>query len=81
MWGGWGWYGPYSWWGPDPYIRSRVTTYNVGTLVVDLFDAESKRAIWSATAEDVVPDTPAEINADIDNAIAKMFQGFPPGTR
>lgn len=81
MWGGWGWYGPYSWWGPDPYMRSRVTSYNVGTLVVDMFDAKSKRAIWSATAEDVIPDTPSEINADIDNAVAKMFLDFPPGPR
>ena len=81
MWGGWGWYGPYSWWGPGPYARSRVTSYTVGTLVVDLFDTSTKRAIWSAMAEDVVPDTPAEINADIDNAIAKMFIGFPPGSR
>ena len=80
MWGGWGWYGPYSWWGPTPYTRSRVTSYGVGTLVVDMFDADSKRAIWSGMAEDVIPDTVAERNADIDNAVAKMFQGFPPGS-
>lgn len=78
MWGGWGWYGPYSWWGPTPYARSRVTSYAVGTLVVDMFDARTKRAIWSGMAEDVVPDTVAERNADIDNAIAKMFMDFPP---
>ena len=58
-----------------------MTSYTVGTLVVDMFDAGTKRAIWSAMAEDVVPDTPAEINADIDNAIARMFIGFPPGNR
>jgi len=79
MWGGWGWYGPYSWWGPAPYARSRVTSYTVGTLVVDLFDTATRRAIWSATAEDVVPDSPAEVNADIDAAVAKMFADFPPG--
>lgn len=81
MWRGWGWYGPYSWYGPAPRTRTRVTSYTVGTLVVDMFDTRSKRAIWSATAEDAVPDTPAAINADIDAAVAKMFQGFPPGTR
>src|SRR5690606_32476232 len=70
--------GPYSWWGPTPYARSRVTSYAVGTLVVDMFDARTKRAIWSGMAEDVVPDTVAERNADIDNAIAKMFMDFPP---
>lgn len=79
MWSGWGWYGPYGWYGPAPYSRTRVTSYTVGTLVVDMFDANTKRAIWSGIAEDAVPDTPAEINADIDNAVAKMFMGFPPG--
>ena len=49
-------------------------------MVVDMFDADSKRAIWSGMAEDVIPDTIAERNADIDNAVAKMFMEFPPGT-
>jgi hypothetical protein len=30
-------------------------------------------------AEDTIPNTPEEINADIDAAVAKMFVGFPPG--
>lgn len=80
MWSGWGWYGPYGWYGPTPYSRTRVTSYTVGTLVVDMFDTRSKRAIWSGIAEDAVPATPAEINADIDNAVARMFTGFPPGS-
>jgi hypothetical protein len=62
------------------YQRSRVTSYTVGTLVVDMFDARTKRAVWSGTAEDTIPGTPAKINADIDAAVAKMFAGFPPGT-
>jgi hypothetical protein len=31
-------------------------------------------------AEDTIPNTPEEINADIDAAVAKMFVGFPPGS-
>lgn len=80
MWNGWGWYGPYGWYGPSPYSRTRVTSYTIGTLVVDMFDARSKRAIWSGIAEDAVPGTTAAINADIDNAVAKMFMAFPPGS-
>ena len=81
MWNGWGWYGPWAW-GPSMamgYQRTRVTSYTVGTLVVDMFDTRSKRAVWSAMAEDTIPDTPQKINADIDAAVAKMFVAFPPG--
>jgi uncharacterized protein YceK len=80
MWSGWGWYGPWAWGPPMGYERTRLTTYTVGTLVVDMFDTATRRAVWSATAEDTVPNTPAKINADIDAGVAKMFAGFPPGT-
>jgi hypothetical protein len=80
MWNGWGWYGPWAWGPPMAYQRNRVTSYTVGTLVVDMFDARTKRAVWSGTAEDTIPGTPAKINADIDAAVTKMFAGFPPGT-
>lgn len=79
MWSGWSWYGPWAWGPPMGFERTRVTNYTVGTLVVDMFDTATKRAVWSATAEDTVPRTPEMINADIDAAVAKMFAGFPPG--
>ena len=80
MWTGWGWYGPWAW-GPPMmgYQRTHVTSYTVGSLVVDMFDTSTKRAVWSAIAEDTIPSTPQAINADIDAAVAKMFVGFPPG--
>jgi hypothetical protein len=80
MWNGWGWYGPWAWGPPMGYERTRVTSYTVGTLVVDMFDTATKRAVWSATAEGTIPNTPEKINAGIDAAVAKMFAGFPPGT-
>jgi len=80
MWNGWGWYGPWAWGPPMGYQRTRVTNYTVGTLVVDMFDTRTRRAVWSAMAEDTIPNTPQKINADIDAAVAKMFVGFPPGS-
>src|SRR3546814_254134 len=82
MWNGWGWYGPWAW-GPPMmgYQRTQVTSYTVGTLVVDMFDTRTKRAVWSAIAEDTIPNTPAQINADIAAAVAQMFVGFPTGDR
>ena len=81
MWSGWGWYGPWGW-GPPMmgYQRTQVTSYTVGTLIVDMFDTRTRRAVWSAMAEDTIPGTPAKINADIDAAVAKMFLDFPPGS-
>jgi hypothetical protein len=81
MWTGWGWYGPWSWWGPSvAYQRTRVTSFTVGTLIVDMFDTRTRRAVWSAMAESTVPDKPEQVNLKIDQAIAKMFAGFPPGS-
>jgi len=65
-WGGWGWGG----WGPTETV---VKTYLKGTLVVDLFDADSKMLVWRGTATDTVSDNPAKNAERIDKAIDKMF--------
>jgi hypothetical protein len=57
---------------------SRVDRYTIGTLIIDLFDARSQRAVWRATAEGTVPPTPDRINATIDATVPRMFAGFPP---
>jgi Domain of unknown function (DUF4136) len=58
-----------------------VTTYTVGTLVVDLFDAKTKQAIFRATASDTLSDKP-EKNADkLNKAVERMFRDFPPEER
>lgn len=89
-WGGWGWggwgyggWGPY--WGPGwgyagGWDSSYVRAYIVGTLSVDMFDARTKRAIWSGTAESTVHNDPMKQTADINFAVQKMFAAFPPGS-
>jgi len=69
---GWGWYGGWD----SSYVRA----YTVGTLVVDMFDAHTHRAIWSGVAESTVRRDPAKQIADLDLALAKMFAAFPPGS-
>ncbi len=54
---------------------------NEAFLTTDWTTSITYRVPPSTTAEDVIPDTPSEINADIDNAVAKMFLDFPPGPR
>ncbi|TWI04961.1 uncharacterized protein DUF4136 [Luteimonas cucumeris] len=76
MYGGWGWRGGMG----MGTSTTRVHTYDVGTLVVDMFDAKTKQGIWRGTASGTVPDSPEKANAAIDAGIAKMFAEFPPGS-
>lgn len=78
FWGGWGWrhhWGMGATWG-----TTRVRSYTVGTLVLDMFDTRTRQAIWRGTAEGTVSRNPEKVNADIQTAVNKMFAGFPPGT-
>jgi hypothetical protein len=65
-WGGWYWGG----WGPAETV---VRTYLKGTLVVDLFDAKTKKLVWRGTASETVSDDPAKNAERIDKAIREMF--------
>jgi hypothetical protein len=76
-WGGWSWHGVQGTRGG--YTATRVGSYTIGTLVIDMFDTRTRRAIWRATAEGTVPGSPEKINAAIDATIPRMFTDFPPG--
>jgi Domain of unknown function (DUF4136) len=55
-----------------------VNEYQVGMLVVDMFDAKTKNLVFRGTASDELSDN-AEKNAKkLDKASAKMFKTFPP---
>lgn len=79
--GGWGWRG--AGWGMGMGMANSTTTvhtYDVGTLIVDMFDAQSKQAIWRGTSSETIPSSPEKVNEAVQAAVAKMFAGFPPGT-
>jgi hypothetical protein len=73
--GGWGWrrFG-----GGFGSATTMVSTYQVGTLVVDMFDGKSKEAIWRGTATKTLSDNPEKNSKSLHEAIAKMFKKFPP---
>lgn len=74
--GSWGWSG----WGVGfGTATSQVRNYEVGTLIVDVFDNRSKRAVWRGTATGTVPSTPARVNEAIDSSIERIFAEFPAG--
>jgi hypothetical protein len=71
--GGWRWRG-----GGFGSATTTVNTYEVGTLVVDLFDARTKEAVWRGVSSKTLSDKPEKNAASLNKAIAKMFERFPP---
>lgn len=80
---GWGGgYGYYGGWGMG--MGMSTTTENVweeGTLVVGMFDVESKNLVWHGQATGTVDPgrSPEERQQIITEAINKMMKDFPPG--
>ena len=79
--GGWGWRrfgGGFG--GGLGGATTYVNDFKVGTLVVDMFDARTKQAVWHGSANDALSDN-ATSNASItQQAIEKMFAKFTPET-
>src|ERR1700732_5029124 len=55
-----------------------VETYKVGTLVVDLFDANTEKLIWRSSSSDTLSDNADKNTKNLDKGVNKMFQHFPP---
>lgn len=75
-WGpGWNWSGP----GPLAGAATTVRTENrIGTLVVDIFDAGTKKVVWRGTAKDTLS-SEVEVNRrKLQQAVTRLFKGFPP---
>ena len=68
---GWRW-DPY--WGGRGFGRTttNVHTYDVGTLIIDIWDAKEKRLIWRGAATKTIPSNPEKQAKLIDEAVAKI---------
>ena len=78
---GWGGYG----WGGYGGMGMSTTYENVweeGTLIVGMFDVESKNLIWTGTATAAIDPgrSPEQRQQLIDDAVDKMLRDFPPGS-
>jgi hypothetical protein len=71
--GGWGWWG----WGAPGMATTQEENYEVGTLVVDVFDCRTKQVVWRGIAKGTLSDKPEKNTAKLDKAIEKMFDHFP----
>ena len=73
--GGWRWGGGFG------SATTTVNTYQVGTLVVDIFDARTKEAVWRGTSSETLSGKPQKNADNLNKAVVKMFKNFPPATK
>jgi len=66
-------------WGGFADATTYEDTYEVGTLIVDMFDTRTKKLIWRGSASDVVSSKPDKNIKELEKAVDKMFEHFPPG--
>src|SRR5713101_7427325 len=72
--GGWRWRG----FGGMGTATTTVDNYKVGTLVVDLFDPQTKTVIWRGSSSDTLSDKSDKNIKNLDKGVQKMFDHFPP---
>jgi hypothetical protein len=70
--GGWRWGGGFG------DSTTTVDNYKVGTLVVDLFDSNSKKLLWRGSSSDTLSDKSNNNIKNLDKGVLKMFNHFPP---
>ena len=77
---GWGWGGGMGGMGGMGSSTTTVRKYNVGTVVLDLWDAAQKRLVWRGTVSDTLSDNPEKNAKKINTAAEKLFKDYPPVT-
>jgi len=70
--GGWRWRGGFG------DAMTTVENAPVGTLVVDVFDANSKKLVWRGTATDTLSSKPENNEKKLEHSVQDMFKHFPP---
>ena len=71
-WGTGGWR-----WGGGGMASVTPETTNVGTLVVDLYDANGKKMIWRGIAQGALSKKGEKNEKELHKAIEKMFKQYP----
>jgi hypothetical protein len=71
--GGWRWRGMGD-------ATTTVDNYKVGTLIVSMFDGNSKQLIWRGAASSDLSGNPEKNTKKLDQDVQKMFKYFPPRT-
>ena len=72
--GGWRWRGG----GGMGMSTTTADVTKVGTLVVDIFEAQSKQLLWRGKESDALTGNPSKNSQKLSKDLATMFKHFPP---
>lgn len=66
-------------WGLGVSTDSRVQEYEEGSLIIDIIDPETKQVVWRGRSRARIQDdlSPERRTARINEAVAKILEGFP----
>ncbi len=70
--GGWRWGGRFG------DATTTTENYQVGTLVVDMFDAKTKELLWRGSTSNTVSNKSKNNIKSLDKGVQKMFKNYPP---
>ena len=65
-------------WGGFGDATTTTENYKVGTLVIDLFDTNTKNLLWRGSASDTLSNKSEKNIDNLDKGVEKMFKKFPP---
>jgi hypothetical protein len=71
--------GGWRWGGLGGEATTTTDTYKVGTLVLDMFDTQTKKLVWRGSASDALSDKSDKNIKNLDKEVQKMLKDFPPG--
>lgn len=81
--GGWGgWYDPY-WGGGMGTSTTTEHRYEVGTLIIAMFDVAQKEMVYASTGSKTIDErqqSPEQAQANVNKIVDQMLKDFPPGS-
>ena len=73
---GWGYNPYYAWHGSMGTSSTRAYQYDIGTLLLDIWQADGEQLVWRASAEDTVSNNPEKGIRKVEKALHKMGKIF-----
>jgi hypothetical protein len=74
------WTSGYGWYGSPVWTVTETEYYTDGMLVIDMVDASTSKLLWRAYCSDTIKDF-RERHNNINSAVKKAFENFPPKTK
>lgn len=70
--------GGWFWGGFGDTATTTVVNNPVGSLVLDMYDAQNRHLIWRGISSNTIANNPEKNEHKLDDAVKKMFEHFPP---